>query len=438
MEWRCGLDMQDLCPVCGDQVSGYHYGLLTCESCKGFFKRTVQNNKQYMCAEQQACRIDKSRRKRCPSCRFQRCLHVGMRLEAVRADRTRGGRNKFGPMYKRDRALKQQRKALIQAAGFRLQASPPLVSSAQTDQTLTSSLQSPPLTTISHGQPALCVHRSSSSATTSNQFIKSELPDNMSSSAQTCIHSPPFSPQVPRIPQLVTEFLRCDPDELQMQNKISANLHQDQNIYGNHGKLGTVMCVMAEQTLFFMVDWARKCIFFRDLQVGDQMKLLHSCWSDLLVLDVVFRQVQRGRKGHLLLVTGQEVELLSIASHAGPTLASLVWRAQELVEKFHSLKIDRQEISCIRFLILFNSDVQLLEDHPFIERVQERVQGALLEYTLSAYSEFLGRFTHLLLCLSELRSLSSLAQDYLHCKHLSDEVPCSLLAEMLHAKRHCM
>ncbi|VDN30906.1 unnamed protein product [Gongylonema pulchrum] len=26
------------CPVCGDRVSGYHYGLLTCESCKVLFK----------------------------------------------------------------------------------------------------------------------------------------------------------------------------------------------------------------------------------------------------------------------------------------------------------------------------------------------------------------------------------------------------------------
>ena len=33
--------IEELCPVCGDKVSGYHYGLLTCESCKGFFKRTV-------------------------------------------------------------------------------------------------------------------------------------------------------------------------------------------------------------------------------------------------------------------------------------------------------------------------------------------------------------------------------------------------------------
>jgi len=27
--------MVDLCPVCNDRVSGYHYGLQTCESCKG-------------------------------------------------------------------------------------------------------------------------------------------------------------------------------------------------------------------------------------------------------------------------------------------------------------------------------------------------------------------------------------------------------------------
>ncbi|XP_033732324.1 nuclear receptor subfamily 5 group A member 2-like isoform X1 [Pecten maximus] len=103
---KSGFD--ELCPVCGDKVSGYHYGLLTCESCKGFFKRTVQNKKVYSCVDNRSCHIDKSQRKRCPFCRFQKCLSVGMKLEAVRQDRMRGGRNKFGPMYKRDRALKQQ------------------------------------------------------------------------------------------------------------------------------------------------------------------------------------------------------------------------------------------------------------------------------------------------------------------------------------------
>jgi hypothetical protein len=102
------LGFNDLCPVCGDKVSGFHYGLLTCESCKGFFKRTVQNKKLYSCVDKQQCQIDKHQRKRCAYCRFQKCLQVGMKLEAVRENRVRGGRNKFGPLYRRSRALKQQ------------------------------------------------------------------------------------------------------------------------------------------------------------------------------------------------------------------------------------------------------------------------------------------------------------------------------------------
>lgn len=80
-------------------------------------------------------------------------------------------------------------------------------------------------------------------------------------------------------------------------------------------------------------------------------------------------------------------------------------------------------------------DVMELEDHRFIESVQEQVEGALLEYTLCTSTQYLGRFAHLLLCLSELRPLSILAEEYLSCKHLSAEVPCNnLLIEMLHAK----
>ena len=65
---------------------------------QGFFKRTVQNNKHYTCTESQSCKIDKTQRKRCPFCRFQKCLTVGMRLEGARAVppapdlRRRGGR----------------------------------------------------------------------------------------------------------------------------------------------------------------------------------------------------------------------------------------------------------------------------------------------------------------------------------------------------------
>lgn len=50
----------------------------------GFFKRTVQNGKQYICVSgEKDCVIDKLQRKRCPYCRFHKCLRVGMRVEGV-------------------------------------------------------------------------------------------------------------------------------------------------------------------------------------------------------------------------------------------------------------------------------------------------------------------------------------------------------------------
>ncbi|XP_062909875.1 progesterone receptor-like isoform X2 [Mobula hypostoma] len=40
-----GLSLQKLCLICGDEASGCHYGVLTCGSCKVFFKRAVEARK---------------------------------------------------------------------------------------------------------------------------------------------------------------------------------------------------------------------------------------------------------------------------------------------------------------------------------------------------------------------------------------------------------
>lgn len=84
------------CPICGDEISGFHYGTFSCESCKGFFKRTVQNKKVFSChASEGECNITSFNRKRCPACRFAKCLKAGMRVDAIREDRHRGGRSSY-------------------------------------------------------------------------------------------------------------------------------------------------------------------------------------------------------------------------------------------------------------------------------------------------------------------------------------------------------
>lgn len=85
----------ELCAICNDKATGHHYGVTSCEGCKGFFKRSVQNKKTYTCRSlTQDCQIDKRHRNRCQYCRFQKCAKAGMLKEAVREDRTPGGKHK--------------------------------------------------------------------------------------------------------------------------------------------------------------------------------------------------------------------------------------------------------------------------------------------------------------------------------------------------------
>ncbi|CAG7827979.1 unnamed protein product [Allacma fusca] len=78
-----------LCSICGDRASGKHYGVFSCEGCKGFFKRTVRKDLSYACREDKNCVIDKRHRNRCQYCRYQKCLAMGMKREAVQEERQR-------------------------------------------------------------------------------------------------------------------------------------------------------------------------------------------------------------------------------------------------------------------------------------------------------------------------------------------------------------
>lgn len=81
-----GLD----CVVCGDRATGIentltemimtmlfalfpgkHYGAISCDGCKGFFRRSVRKNPIYECRHQNNCTIDKDKRNQCRHCRWK-------------------------------------------------------------------------------------------------------------------------------------------------------------------------------------------------------------------------------------------------------------------------------------------------------------------------------------------------------------------------------
>ncbi|XP_064257715.1 nuclear receptor ROR-gamma isoform X2 [Passer domesticus] len=92
------------CKICGDKSSGVHYGVISCEGCKGFFRRSERRGPSLACHRGQRCDIDRATRTRCQHCRLQKCLRLGMSRDAV----------KFGRMSKkrRDRLQAEVREQL--------------------------------------------------------------------------------------------------------------------------------------------------------------------------------------------------------------------------------------------------------------------------------------------------------------------------------------
>ncbi|CAH8602026.1 unnamed protein product [Heterobilharzia americana] len=72
------------CVVCGDNATGFHYRAMTCEGCKGFFRRSVQKKLVYTCKFNGRCSVsDKQNRNSCQKCRFDRCIKGGMAKDLV-------------------------------------------------------------------------------------------------------------------------------------------------------------------------------------------------------------------------------------------------------------------------------------------------------------------------------------------------------------------
>nr|KAF6438409.1 nuclear receptor subfamily 1 group H member 3 [Molossus molossus] len=73
----------ELCSVCGDKASGFHYNVLSCEGCKGFFRRSVIKGAHYICHSGGHCPMDTYMRRKCQECRLRKCRQAGMREECV-------------------------------------------------------------------------------------------------------------------------------------------------------------------------------------------------------------------------------------------------------------------------------------------------------------------------------------------------------------------
>ncbi|KAK7508621.1 hypothetical protein BaRGS_00000187, partial [Batillaria attramentaria] len=73
-----------ICRVCGDKALAHNFDVITCESCKAFFRRNALRREELReCVFQRSCPINMRTRRFCSACRLKKCFDIGMRADMI-------------------------------------------------------------------------------------------------------------------------------------------------------------------------------------------------------------------------------------------------------------------------------------------------------------------------------------------------------------------
>ncbi|XP_062822490.1 vitamin D3 receptor isoform X1 [Anolis carolinensis] len=99
-----------ICGVCGDKATGFHFNAMTCEGCKGFFRRSMKRKAMFTCPFNGDCKITKDNRRHCQACRLKRCTDIGMMKEFILTDEEVQRKREMIMKRKEEEALKESLK----------------------------------------------------------------------------------------------------------------------------------------------------------------------------------------------------------------------------------------------------------------------------------------------------------------------------------------
>ncbi|XP_070778865.1 nuclear receptor subfamily 1 group D member 1 [Enoplosus armatus] len=218
-----------LCKVCGDVASGFHYGVHACEGCKGFFRRSIQQNIQYKkCLKNESCTIMRINRNRCQQCRFKKCLSVGMSRDAVRFGRI--------PKREKQRMLAEMQSAMNNMVNNQLQNDFQLtsLSSSSSSSCSSSSSPCPGVTIASQPQPSALPLAPSSPSPPAPASSSSPPPPPLPPPPCQSSSSPPPSPG---LDSTISAIARAHRETFLYAHDKLANPHappQHQNNHAHH------------------------------------------------------------------------------------------------------------------------------------------------------------------------------------------------------------
>jgi ecdysone receptor len=348
----------DLCVVCGDRASGYHYNALSCEGCKGFFRRSITRNLTYECKYDDNCQMDMWMRRKCPACRLKRCRFVGMREECLLSERQCIARN-----FRRRTKMKSQN-----------------VETASKSSKLASNMKT------SSSPDSGYVGEQSSCQKESMACILDQLSEEHRELIQ-------------RVVELQDKYELPNQDDLNQLSELKLSDSMPSTDLAD-----AIFIHMVEMTILvtrLIVEFAKNLPGFRTLQKDDQIVLLKASSSEVMML----RTARRYDPETNTVVFGDGTPFSSTSMAFGG-LQSYVDSMFEFSKGMSLLYVDNAEYALITAMCIFSARPGLVDPRA-VERLQEVYAEVLIAYIKRRRAMTKNYLARLLMKLVILRTLSS-------------------------------
>ncbi|CAH1265163.1 NR2C2 [Branchiostoma lanceolatum] len=451
---------QELCVVCGDKASGRHYGAISCEGCKGFFKRSIRKNLGYVCRSSKDCPINKHHRNRCQYCRLQKCLTVGMRSESVQCERkpldptARERPPNCATSTEKIYIRKDLRSPLAATPTFVTEREPKsgglfdagmLANIQQGDSNAPILLAVDPtksdgkegdgntdLSTLANVVTTLA----SMSKNKEGQAQQNGGEGDAAISSDGTVMEVQTSTDISKAFDNLTKALNTSQTGEQGissdgSQAMEGTSDQDQTtVIELEGPLLTdahtafklttpspmpeflnvhYICESASRLLFLTMHWARSIPAFQALGQECHTGLVRVCWSELFTLGLSQCSAVMSLPTILTAIVNHlqsSVQADKLSADRVKVVMEHIWKLQEFINKMAALTVDPTEYAYMKALVLFSTDHPGLLNPRQIEKFQEKAHEELKEYEAQAHPDDTDRFAKLLLRLPALRLLS--------------------------------
>ncbi|XP_048202662.1 nuclear receptor subfamily 1 group I member 2-like [Perognathus longimembris pacificus] len=365
-----------ICRVCGDKANGYHFNVMSCEGCKGFFRRAMKRNVQLRCPFRKGtCEITQKTRRQCQACRLRKCLDSGMKKEMIMSE---------AAVEQRRALIKMRKKARMEAQ----------------------------LSTV----PGL---------TQEQRMLIEELMDAQSKTFDTTFsHFKDFRlPKVSGSDHVISEFLQNSVREpslsweeirkelcpvkvsLQLRGEDGSVWNYNPPDYGDGKEIIPMLPHLADMSTYMfkgVINFAKVISYFRDLPIEDQISLLKGATFEMCVLR--FNTLFNSETG-----TWECGRLVYCFEDLEGGFQKLLLDPIKFHYMLRNLQLHKEEYVLMQAISLFSPDRPGVVQRSTVDQLQER-----FALTLKAYIEcnrpqpahrFL--FMKIMAALTELRSLNA-------------------------------